>query len=226
MDAAEVYAQSRARMIDMARNASPEALANTVPATPAWSGLDLVRHVVGIPSDVLAGRLDGVGGSEWSQRQVDERQGTSVHELVEEWQGTAESFDAMVAGAPPGMVGALAADILHHELDLRAALDQPAGESMSGAVDFGVNLMAGFLDRRIRKAELPALKVVAESQEWTLGEGEPAAALTTTNMEFFRALAGRRSESQVRAMQWEGDPAPYFPVLSAFGPLSPTDVAD
>ena len=226
MDAAEVYAQSRARIIDLARAAPPDALEKTVPATPAWSGLDLVRHVTGIPSDVLGGRLEGVGTAEWSQRQVDERKDKSVDEVVEEWQGTAEPFDAMVASGPAGMVGALACDIVQHELDLRAALGRPPQEDMSGAIDYGVNFMAGFLDKRIRKRELPALKIKAESQEWTLGEGEPAATLTTTNLEFFRILAGRRSEAQVRALDWEGDPTPFLPVLSAFGPLSETDVSD
>lgn len=226
MDAAEVYAQSRARVIELVRNASHEALAVTVAATPAWSVHDLLAHMVGIPSDVMAGRLDGVGGDEWSARQVDERKEKSVDELVGEWQGTAEAFDAMVAGAPGGMVGALACDVLHHELDMRAALSEPPSEAISGALDFGVNVMAGYLDKRIRKRELPALQVRAESQEWTLGEGEPAATLTTTAMEFFRILAGRRSEAQVRALDWAGDPSPYLPVLSAFGSLSATDIPD
>jgi uncharacterized protein (TIGR03083 family) len=228
MEVAKLYADARARIVSLATSAPPSALDAPVPATPAWSGRDLLAHVVGISSDVLGGRLEGVGTDAWSARQVAERSGRSVDELVAEWQENAPAFEAMLAGAPAGMVGALASDILQHELDLRAALGQPPGESMDEALDFGVSFMAGFLDKRITKKELGALLVRAGGDEWTLGGGdsggEPAATLTTTPLEFFRALAGRRSEAQVRALDWDGDPTPYLPVLSAFGPLSATDV--
>jgi hypothetical protein len=149
-----------------------------------------------------------------------------VDELVEEWQGTAAAFDPLAASAPPNLAGALAADVLQHELDLRGLLGAPPGESMLDAVDFGLNFMLGFLDRRIAKAGLPALGVRAGNQEWTLGPGSPGAEVTTTPLELFRVVAGRRSAAQVRGLAWRGDPAPYLDVLSAFGPLSPVDVAE
>lgn len=217
-------------MIDLAVDAPPERLEEKVPATPAWSGQDLLAHVAGIPSDVLAGRLDGVGSDAWSGRQVAERAGRSVAELASEWQGTAEQFDGMLSAAPETMASALVADVLQHELDLRALLGRPPGEAMAGGLDFGLNFMALFLDKRIKKAELPVLRVRAGNQEWTLGsgEGEPGATLTATPVEFFRMLAGRRSAGQVRALDWSGpaDPEPYLSVLSAFGPLAPADVLE
>jgi uncharacterized protein (TIGR03083 family) len=228
MEVAKLYADARARIVALVTSAPASSLDGRVPATPAWSVRDVLAHVVGISSDVLGGRLEGVGTDEWSGRQVAERSGRSVDELVAEWQDNAEPFEAMLAGAPAGMVGALGADVLQHELDLRAALDQPPGESMDEALDFGVNFMAGFLDRRITKKGLGPLRVRAGGDEWTLGAGEaePAATLATTPVEFFRVLAGRRSEAQVRALDWDGDPTPYLPVLSAFGPLSETDVLE
>jgi uncharacterized protein (TIGR03083 family) len=236
MDAAEVYTQSRARMIELAERTPADCFEEKVPATPDWTARDLFSHAVGVAADVAAGQVEGAGTNEWTARQVEERKDKSVAELVDEWRATAEAFDPMVKQAPPGLAGALASDVLHHELDLRGALGPDAsgvsGEQLDGAVDFGVNLMAGFLDRRIKKAELPGLRVRAANQEWTLGSasdsgsGEPAATLTTTPIEFFRVLAGRRSEAQVRAMDWDGDPTPYLPVLSAFGPLAATDVTE
>jgi uncharacterized protein (TIGR03083 family) len=226
MDAADIYADVRSRMIDLALATPADALAGQVPATPAWTGRQLIAHMVGIPSDVLAGRLDGVGSDEWSARQVAEREGKSVEELADEWRSTAEAFDGLVRSGPPGMTGALVADIAQHELDLRGLLDQPAPDACAAAVDFGLNTMVFFLDKRVKKAELGALRLNAGNQEWTVGPGEsePVATLTTTPTELFRVIAGRRSAAQVRALDWSGDPEPYLPLLSAFGSLAATDV--
>lgn len=225
MDASEIYADARARVIDLVTSAPADSLDAAVPATPDWTGRDLLAHMVGVQADVVSGNLEGAGSQAWNDNHVESRKGRSVDELVEEWRTGAAQFDAMAAAAPSSMVGALVADLLHHELDLRGALGQaPPGEALAAPVDFGVNLMAGFLDRRLRKLDKPALRVRADGQEWTLGEGEPAATLTTSPVEFFRVLAGRRSANQVRALEWDGDPDPYLDVLSAFGPLSAADV--
>lgn len=198
----------------------------TVPATPAWTGRQLLAHVVGIPSDVLAGRLDGVGTDAWSARQVAERSDRSVAELVEEWRASAPAFDERVKNAPEGMAGALAADILEHELDLRGLLAVPVPEACVSAVEPCLNFMLGFLDRRVKQAGLDSLRLRAGNQEWTVGPGDSpvAASVVTTPVELFRVVAGRRSPAQVASLDWEGDPAPYFPVLSAFGPLADSDV--
>jgi uncharacterized protein (TIGR03083 family) len=232
MDASEVYAEARERVIAVVGGCDAAALERMVPATPAWRVRDVLAHVAGVQADVLAGRMDGVGTDAWGAAQVAARAEIDVAAIAEEWRAGAAAFDPLVKAAPAGMAGALAADVVHHELDLRAALGLPVpAEVVDGPVDFGVNLMAGFLDRRVRKAGLPVLRVQADGQEWTLGAGpdspaEPAATLVTTPLEFFRLLAGRRSAAQVGALDWSGDPAPYFDVLSAFGPLPAADVPD
>jgi hypothetical protein len=45
-------------------------------------------------------------------------------------------------------------------------------------------------------------------------------------MEWFRALFGRRSAAQLLTYDWQGNPEPYFGLLSLFGPLLPADVAE
>ncbi|MGI8707100.1 MAG: hypothetical protein ACR2LG_02690 [Actinomycetota bacterium] len=42
--------------------------------------------------------------------------------------------------------------------------------------------------------------------------------LRTSTFELFRALHGRRTVDQVRAMEWDGDPEPWMPVFFVFGP--------
>lgn len=226
MDAADVYAAGRTRVVSLVTGADADALEGRVPATPAWTGRDLLAHLVGVPADVLAGRLDGAGTDAWSARQVAERGGRSTAQLVEEWQSTAEGFDPMLRAGPPGMMGALAADIAQHELDLYGLLGTPVDESVAEGVDFGLNFMLGWLDRRVRGAGLGALRLEAGNQEWTTGEGDVAATLSTSPIELFRVVAGRRSAAQVRALDWAGDPTPYLDVLSAFGPLAPADVTE
>jgi uncharacterized protein (TIGR03083 family) len=226
MDAADVYAAGRARVISLATGADPATLEDRVPTTPAWTGRELLAHLVGVPADVAAGRLDGAGSDAWSARQVAERSGRSVAELVEEWRSTAEGFDATLRAGPPGLTGALATDVVQHELDLHGLLGTSAGESVAEGVDFGLNFMLGWLDRRVREPGLGALRLQAGSQEWTMGEGDVAAAVSTTPLELFRVVAGRRSAAQVRAFEWTGDPTPYLAVLSAFGPLAEADVVE
>lgn len=221
-----MYADARARVIELVQGAPPSVLEERVPATPAWTGRQLLAHMVGIPSDVMAGRLDGVGSDAWGQRQVDEREGRSVDELVAEWQESAAAFDGMVAGGPEGMVGALGADAVQHELDLRALVGGGIPDGCQSAVEAFLNFMVGFLDRRVKKAELGALRLRAGNQDWTVGSGDVAATVSASPVELFRVVAGRRSEAQVRALDWEGDPGPYLGVLSAFGPLSKDDVVE
>lgn len=228
MDIPTLYAQARSRVIELVQEADPSQLERVVPATPAWTGRQVLAHVVGITADVVAGRMDGVGTPAWGDRQVAERADASVADLVAEWRSTAAAFDPMLKDAPEGMVGALATDLVQHELDLRASLGASIPDECLSAIDGFLNFMLGFLDRRVKKAGLPALRLRAGNQEWTVGPGDTdvAASVAATPVELFRVVAGRRSAAQVCALDWTGDPQPYLAVLSAFGPLSDADVLE
>jgi hypothetical protein len=53
------------------------------------------------------------------------------------------------------------------------------------------------------------------------GFGSPAVAVAADPFELFRALSGRRSLAQVRALAWDGNPEPYLAVLSPY-PMPPS----
>jgi uncharacterized protein (TIGR03083 family) len=55
-----------------------------------WSAGDVAGHVVGQLSDVVAGRFDGLGSPEATDRQVAERRGRTPDQVADE-----------LAGAPP-----------------------------------------------------------------------------------------------------------------------------
>jgi hypothetical protein len=62
-------------------------------------------------------------------------------------------------------------------------------------------------------------------QRWTLGAGSEMATLKASRYELFRALGGRRSEHQIRAMDWIGDVDPMIGVLSRY-PLPTSDLVE
>jgi hypothetical protein len=105
---------------------------------------DVAAHVIGSMADVVAGRTDGLGTPEVTEREVDERRGRSADELADELAGVRKQsadllalFDdsAWLAPAPGGYDGtlgdgveALWYDTYLHGDDIRAALDMPSVE--------------------------------------------------------------------------------------------------
>ena len=69
---------------------------------------------------------------------------------------------------------------------------------------------------RARRGD-PPVRVVTDTVDATLGEGEPAATIRTSDFELARALLGRRSQYQVDALVAEGDPAAVGRI-AVFGP--------
>jgi hypothetical protein len=61
------------------------------------------------------------------------------------------------------------------------------------------------LDRRLRSVQHPALRLVADQEEFLAGEGEPVATLSASTFELVMALSGRRSADQIRELDWDGD---------------------
>jgi len=97
-------------------------LATTVPATPEWTVHEVLAHLAGVPSDMLAGRMDGAPGPGWTERAVAERRGRPVEELVEEMRSNTEALADSVADSPtPAAVW----DIAVHHTDVHEALGLP-----------------------------------------------------------------------------------------------------
>lgn len=63
------------------------------------------------------------------------------------------------------------------------------------------------------------LRVTVEDAQIQAGpDGAPVLGLSTTRYEAFRWRRGRRSRSQLAALDWSGDPAPALDHLVIFGP--------
>ena len=97
-------------------------LATTVPATPEWTVRDVLAHMVGVPSDMLSGRMDGAPGPGWTERAVAERRDRPVEDLMAELRSHTDALADSVADNPaPAPVW----DLAVHHTDVHEALGLP-----------------------------------------------------------------------------------------------------
>jgi uncharacterized protein (TIGR03083 family) len=184
-----------------------ESLSDEELATPTrcegWTVGDVAAHVIGTMSDIVAGRLEGLGSPEVTTRQVEERRGRTGAELAEELEQAGKVAQDLLAGfddaawqlpSPGGYEGtlgdgieALWYDTFVHGEDIRAALGRPATRT-------------------------PGLKAAVSHAAFELGKRNwgPATLALTGMPEFNVDDGGRRIE---------GDP--YEFVLAATGRTDP-----
>jgi uncharacterized protein (TIGR03083 family) len=124
-----------------------------------WTAGDVAAHVIGTMADITAGRFDGLGSPEATQRAVDERKGRTADELGEELQQVqklgadilATINDEIWVGPAPGDLGipmgegveALWYDAYVHNQDIRAAIGRPAepGPGLKASVSHLADLL-------------------------------------------------------------------------------------
>ncbi|MGZ3143572.1 maleylpyruvate isomerase family mycothiol-dependent enzyme [Lentzea chajnantorensis] len=173
----------------------------------------MVAHLAGGLRDFADRRFDGVESGEWGERQVRDRRGNSLDDAFAEWDANRE-LAAPLFDTPMGSV--LIAEVVAHEHDLRAALGVP-GDRDPQVVRAALTRPLQQLDQRMRENDVPALRVVLEHGDRVLGHGEPEGTLRTTSFELMRAIGGRRSVDQIRAMDWDGDPDTWISSLALSG---------
>ncbi|MGH3950972.1 MAG: maleylpyruvate isomerase family mycothiol-dependent enzyme [Pseudonocardiaceae bacterium] len=210
MSNAELYDAARRRIGELVADGDVDA---PVTACPGWTVKDVVAHLAGGLGDFLAQRFDGVESGEWGERQVRQRREQSVRESLDEWDSNRRNAGDLF-DSPMGPV--LITEVISHEHDIRAAFNRP-GERDNTAVRAALTRPLQELDKRLRAEGLPALRIELEHGPRILGEGDSAGALRVSAFELLRAISGRRSDGQIRALDWDGDPEPWLGVLSLFG---------
>jgi uncharacterized protein (TIGR03083 family) len=211
-----------------------------VPACPAWTVRDVLAHVTGVAADAAGGTyFSGAADAwsdirlaaardEWTAGQVQSRRDRPVEALLAEWAGWAATLEPILAGTAPALPGspgwlvsAPVADLAVHLHDVRGALRQP-GDRDAPVTGLGLRIYARWLGQRLDQAGRPALRLRVAGRERVAGSGQPVAALAADAFELFRALSGRRSLGQVRALGWDGDPEPYLDLFAPYPmPASP-----
>lgn len=223
---ADLWTSAQARVLDLLDGADEAAATTAVPATPGWSVRDVVSHAVGVAADVVAGTVDPAISQEWTQGHVDQRAGASLAEILDEWRALTPRVLALMPDAPVAAATSLVVDLTTHEQDLRGALGVP-GARTDPALDLGVRAFGGALATKVAERDLAPVRLVGDRGEVLAPQGShPVVTGQATTYELHRALSGRRSAAQVRALGWTGDPEPYLPVFSRFGDLRQDDLVE
>jgi hypothetical protein len=218
VDCGLIYQRLRRRLIATLRSLESHRLGTVVPATAAWSVHDAVAHVVGIASDLNAQRFDVTDSDEWTARQVHERQQATLDDLDAEWQHEAVIFEEGLRLMGYEVGSHFVGDLLHHASDIHHALGLPRIDDHE-ALAVGLDFYLDSCHRDLVAQDVGGLGVETSDspqQRWTLGTGSEIATLKASRYELFRALGGRRSEDQIRAMDWIGDVDPLIGVLSRY----------
>jgi len=201
---AEAYREARTTVCALAQ-AHADEVDRRPPATPDWRIHDLLAHLTGVATDVVAGNLEGVGTDPWTAKQVELRRDWTLEELLAAWDEQGSALDAVIDSLPPGTFGQLLFDTWTHEQDLRGALATPGGrESAAAAAAWG--WVMGQLEARDAAAASPALVLVTERDERVLGVEPTAATVRASQFELLRAMTGRRSVDQIHDYNWDGEP--------------------
>jgi uncharacterized protein (TIGR03083 family) len=192
------YGKLRARVRDVLAASDAAALDLRAPATPEWRVRDVLAHLVGVVDDVRNGRLYGVATDPWTDAQVNARKDCTVAEMLDEWDELSPAFEAGLAQLPMSITGQALFDAVTHEHDIRHALGQP-GARDNQAVSYVFDWMV----YSRTAAGRPALRFHTGNAVTVAGVGDPIATVKGSRFELLRATTGRRSASEIEALEWE-----------------------
>lgn len=200
---ASIYAAARDQFVAELRSLSPDDAATMIPSCPEWSAKDVLAHVSGLVADLLAGVKPPLGTDEMTARQVGERAAMSPTNVCDEWVENGPGIEAFFDGRELYALG-LTADLAVHIHDLAEELDgispPPAEATLAGCERY-----VPLLQERVAERLDVALEVTLDGQRWAPAAGNQPLALSATPTEFLRSVTGRRTSSQVEALDWSGD---------------------
>jgi uncharacterized protein (TIGR03083 family) len=223
MNLGAIYADSRMRISDLARQLSDSELATTLPTCPAWSVRDVIGHLAGLIDDGTHQRMAGLGTDEWTMAQVDAHRAKSLEQVLADWAQVAAAAEADLEGTIGPMGIRLVSDAWTHEQDIRGALGRPGARDDNSALAPTLVIQTATLGERLDAAGLGGI-AIRGADGTTLDAGSQPTGITLrvpTAWHYVRAVTSRRSRAQVSAMQWEGAPPDTW--MEAFFRFTPAE---
>ncbi len=221
VDWAAEYAEARARIRVFLDDMGEEAAAAPVPPCPGWTVQEALSHLVGIAVAMAEGDRPDGDAQAWLDGLVAARAGRSIGSLIDEWERVAPAIDAVVDRM--GAAGSrIVSDVVAHEHDIRLALGRPGARASSGVRSCAAaasTRLAGDLATH----GLPAVRITSGGHTWCVGDGEPELEIELDPFELIRVLGSRRSEAQLRSLDWKGDLDRYLPAIAHY-PLPERDI--
>ncbi len=220
LDVGLAYRDTRNRIIDCVNALTPQQWEQRVPHCPGWTVRETLAHLAGVADDGINGNMEGVASEPWTAVQVAKRAEIAGPDIVAEWQFSGPFVDARASEL--GLTLAqLIFDTVTHEHDLRFALNTP------GARDSDAMLVAlAFIARVLPTSAAAAgigLQVLIPNPAGggplhalpSIAPGKSLRPLTlrSTLFDVVRMSASRRSEEQIRGMDWSDDPTPVLSLL-------------
>jgi len=199
-DVADHYAAGLERHLALTADLGESEADTRTAACPEWTVRDVYAHLAGAAADVLDGRTDGAGTDAWTGRQVEERRGRTLTQIVDEY---AERGPQLVEALRAFPIERLAVDQWSHEQDVRGALGRP-GSRDAPVVGWAIEWAMGGMAKAWAEAARAPVRIITSSGEFDLGTGPSAATFATDDFELLRALTGRRSQAQIRAWSAPG----------------------
>lgn len=225
MHLADVYRQSRERMLALAPQLTPDQQQTTVPASPSWTVADVYRHLTGLPVDVFASRMGGDDRDAWTAAQVDARAGATLEEVCAEWAEIGPKFEERIHGSGFELARPVI-DVWTHEQDVLGALGRTGDRDDPALPTLNATLLAMLRKGWSLDTSRPPIEFVVDGEAHRYGEGEPQLSLRTSAYEFARLALSRRSRAQMLAAGWTAEnPERVFALIAPF-PLPEHDLTD
>lgn len=220
MHAADLYEQTRGRVIAVSKDLDP---ALPVPACPGWTVHDVVSHLVGLAVDVATARVDGYAGDAWTAQQVGARSGHTMSDLFDEWDQVLPQFLEInrdlaasdlpekinhVLGPVPttSFESAFHVDLIHHEHDLLGAAGIPRRVALHADISA---MRAQLTNVRLQFSahRLPTLRLSPSDadRDWEIGSDTPVAWVSGSAIDFLRSFGGRRTFAEIHSLEWSGE---------------------